>query len=182
MQVVQNPQRLIFESLPASKMVFVGAEPAVSGPSPARPFHSPHAEFDVPFRGAYHSSAPLEGVRQIHIFIQHRPEISERTEDEVCKGLLLEYLDGGVRALGECRLGVDVSRYLMAAMPRYIHVASIQRVSLLTGLETSQAQVVVSNDGQVGAGRSYCDWETYEMRGTLHFWYSKDECKLIFQD
>lgn len=182
MQVVQKPQLMIFESLPAGKMVFVGAEPAEARQIAARPFHNPHAEFDVPFRGAYHSSAPLEDVRQIHIFTQQRPEISECIEDEICKGILLEYFDGGVRALGECRVGVDVSRYLMTALPRYIHVASFQRISLVTGFETSEAQVLVSSNGDVDADRSFCEWETYEMRGTLHFWYSKDECKLIFRD
>lgn len=182
MQVVRNSRYMIFESLPTGQMVFVGAEPADPRQIATTLFHNPHAKFEVPFRGAYHSSAPLEGVQQIHVFTQQRPEISERIEDEICKGILLEYSDGGVRALGECRIGVDVSRYLMTAMPKYIHVASIQRHDLIRGLEMSVAQVAVSDDGQVDENRSFCHWETFEMKGTLHFWYSKDECKLIFRD
>lgn len=65
MQMVQNHERLLFEVPPSGEMIFVGCEPSNPGQSILRPFRNPHAEFDVPFRGAYHNCAPLEGVTQI---------------------------------------------------------------------------------------------------------------------
>jgi hypothetical protein len=69
--------------------------------SPSPPFRNAEP-LPIPFRDAYRSSAPLDAsVAVIHVFHNaHNP-------DDFCKGMLIEYQNGGKRALGECRLGVD---------------------------------------------------------------------------
>ncbi|EPE05602.1 hypothetical protein F503_02341 [Ophiostoma piceae UAMH 11346] len=51
------------------------------------------------FPDTYVSSAPLRDVRSVRVFYAK----------DTCRGMLLWYKNGGVRALGECRLFVDES-------------------------------------------------------------------------
>ncbi|KJR80117.1 uncharacterized protein SPSK_10316 [Sporothrix schenckii 1099-18] len=51
------------------------------------------------FPDTYVSSAPLRDIRSVRVFYANG----------TCRGLLLRYKNGGVRALGECRLFVDES-------------------------------------------------------------------------
>lgn len=69
--------------------------------SKKRPFRFRHIRpgGEPPFKRAYFSSAPLEGVTRVHTF--------EDKDDKFCQGIILEYANGAQRALGQCRFGLD---------------------------------------------------------------------------
>lgn len=48
----------------------------------------------------YFSSAPLADILCAYVF--------EDDENRLCRGILLEYISGGLRAVGQCRIGVDL--------------------------------------------------------------------------
>ena len=62
-----------------------------------------------PFDYTSISSAPLDNVVCARIF---------ENDEEECMGIILEYENGGMRSLGQCRLGVDFERRYYK--PRYM--------------------------------------------------------------
>ncbi|KAK3304762.1 uncharacterized protein B0T15DRAFT_252660 [Chaetomium strumarium] len=96
------------------------------------------------------SYAPLENVSQIRIFY-HKGGIH-------CKGMVLEYNNGGQRAVGECRIMVD-------------HCETFTRPSSIAFVNSGASlyQVKIRVDGPLDDGD---EWMHYTMAGTLVFWFS----------
>ena len=114
-------------------------------------------------RGWFFSSASLDNVYWIQIFF---------TEDGLhCRGLLFEYVGGGQRALGQCRLGVDRSETFTCVS----HIAFANVIRLETG-STEQLKATRVSFEEVPEGDA--GWSRFAMTGTLWFWFSPQETHL----
>ncbi|KAL7958976.1 hypothetical protein V8C34DRAFT_281120 [Trichoderma compactum] len=123
---------------------------------PGRPFRLPFRQSVVPFgHGGCLSWAPLEHVARLRLFTDE--------DAGICRGLLLEYEDGGQRAVGECRVGVDVER------------AYVRPVCLCIGRTSGYPRwgIEVRVDGRAGHTHTERNWQCYEMRGTLVSWQKR---------
>ena len=115
------------------------------------PWHRPPAH-----SSSGYSHTPLENIRQVRVFYRGNGS---------CKGMLVDYDDGGQRALGQCRLYVDPSNTFkrparIAFLNFKVTQASTEEVYVLFE-ELPLADVAQSNG-----------WRHYEMKGTLDFWFS----------
>lgn len=104
-----------------------------------------------------HSHAPLENIRRVRMFYY-----SDQSA-QYCKGMLVDYDDGGQRALGQCRLHVDPSKTFERP----------SRIAFLRVPGPHSPRVIVLFDGLPSADDPRLDeWLYYEMKGTLDFWFS----------
>jgi hypothetical protein len=103
-----------------------------------------------------HSHTPLENIRQVRVFYRGNGS---------CKGMLVDYDDGGQRAVGQCRLHVDPSdTFKRPSRIAFLNFADIPNSS------TKEVYVLLdelppADDPQLK------DWQYYEMTGTLDFWF-----------
>jgi hypothetical protein len=121
-------------------------------PDPDSVTISPEVE-DHPFE-----SAALEGI--VCAWVYYSPE-----ENDNCRGILLEYENGGQRALGQCRVNEDpFKRYpypsLICFLKKWITPTSVQ-VHVDFGHIHGQQEA----HDQPG-------WECHPLRGTLSFLYT----------
>ncbi|KAL6806156.1 hypothetical protein J3E68DRAFT_36877 [Trichoderma sp. SZMC 28012] len=124
--------------------------------TPDRPFRLPFRQTVVPYsHGGCLSWAPLEHVARLRLFTDE--------DAGICRGLLLEYEDGGQRAVGECRVGLDVER------------AYERPVGLCIGRKSgfSRWSIRVRIDRQAEHMHSERNWQCYPMRGTLVSWQKR---------
>ncbi|KAL6790293.1 hypothetical protein GGI42DRAFT_347120 [Trichoderma sp. SZMC 28013] len=125
--------------------------------------HKPGQRFRLPFRrsvvpfghGGCLSWAPLEHVARLRLFTDE--------DAGICRGLLLEYEDGGQRSVGECRVGLDVQQ------------AYVRPVCLCIGRMSGYPRwsIEVRVDGQAEHTHTERNWQCYEMRGTLVSWQKR---------
>lgn len=121
-----------------------------------RPFRLPFGAFVVPYsHGGCLSWAPLENVARLRLFTDE--------DAGICRGLLLEYEDGGQRSVGECRVGLDVER------------AYERPVGLCIGRKSGfpRWSIRVRVDGQAEHTHPERNWQCYSMRGTLVSWQKR---------
>lgn len=115
----------------------------------------------------YYSSAPLARISCIHVF-----------EDEtgLCRGMLFEYLDGTLRAVGQCRLGVD--HRITYKAPSVI----CSRITITTQDWTSRrscgVKVVLGSCAGPISHPPARVWNCRPLSGTLHFWFSESSTAL----
>jgi hypothetical protein len=122
---------------------------------------------DFPDSKWYFSSAPLDSVSWIQLFY---------VEDGVhCRGLLLEYVGGGQRALGQCRLGVDRSKtYTRPSSMAFANVTRPRPGSERHKIDRIEATRVGFDDSPEDDG----PWLRFAMAGTLQFWFTYEEARL----
>ncbi|KAL2173135.1 uncharacterized protein P884DRAFT_265409 [Thermothelomyces heterothallicus CBS 202.75] len=120
-----------------------------------RPWHSPPPH---PYPFWYrHSHAPLGEVRQVRVF--YRPDT------KTCMGMLLDYDNGGQRAVGQCRLHVDPSR----TFPRPSFVAFLNLPEYGEGVRVLFGDLPSLDEDEHGDS-----WCYFAMAGTLDFWFGPD--------
>ncbi|KAH6988524.1 hypothetical protein EDB80DRAFT_782172 [Ilyonectria destructans] len=137
--------------------------------SKKRPFRFRHIRprGEPPFEKAYFSSAPLEGVTQVHIF--------EDKDDKFCQGIILQYANGAQRALGQCRFGLDsvttVANPLQICLAEYEYrpKGPIQPPRLPTRLRVrffsdDDDETHETNDGKT-------TWKSFPVKGAIEFWF-----------
>ncbi|KAL2162480.1 hypothetical protein VTH06DRAFT_7394 [Thermothelomyces fergusii] len=112
----------------------------------------------------YVSSASLDNVTRAHVFLE---------EDGVyCRGLLLEYANGGQKALGQCRVGVD-------RCATYTGVPSIAFLNVRRRRLDSPFVWCEGTEVRFGdAPQNDTAWSRHAMTGTLRFWFKLDESRL----
>lgn len=104
----------------------------------------------------YFSSAPMAEV--------HRVDVFEDRETRLCRGILFEYQNGGSRAVGQCRLGVDVRREY--ELPLTISFRSIEGGILV---RLGECPCTHPREG----------WECCSLgAGTLYFWFA-EKCSAL---
>ncbi|KAI5467578.1 hypothetical protein BGZ63DRAFT_449696 [Mariannaea sp. PMI_226] len=121
-----------------------------------RPFH----------KQACFSSAPLQGVSKAEIFYEKDTGMS--------KGILLEYDNGGRRALGQCRLGV--AGIQVTGKPGQLCLTDYSDIHQ-TAISFTAADSQQHRHEKLG-------WRCYEMKGTLESWTfgSTTTFKVIMDD
>ncbi|KAL6797649.1 hypothetical protein GGI42DRAFT_361720 [Trichoderma sp. SZMC 28013] len=126
----------------------------------------------------YFSWAPLDGVASALVF-------RDQTTG-CCRGILFHYLDGGSRAIGECRLHVDPaqrvagpSRFCVQteSHPANWHPSVVlyrTRVTFQNGLQHEHVHDHEQKHEQpVGDGWSVDkEWKCYPMTGCVKFWFA----------
>jgi hypothetical protein len=114
-----------------------------------------------------HSHAPLENIRQVRMFYYQDRSVQS------CKGLLVEYDDGGKRALGQCRLHVDPSdTFERPTRIAFLHVAD----TYPRRLEVLFDELPSADHPQLN------EWFYYEMTGTLDFWFSTNHERMAVRE
>lgn len=103
-----------------------------------------------------HSHAPLENIRRVRVFY---------SSTQSCKGILVDYDDGGQRALGQCQLHVDPSD----TFERPFRIAFLNVTTFPGYTEVLFDKLPSADDPQLD------DWLYYEMAGTLNFWFSTSQ-------
>jgi hypothetical protein len=134
---------------------------------PEEPVPAYHYEFPKDYSWYFHSYAPLEGVCRVRVFYH---------DDGVhCAGMLLDYENGGQRALGQCRLHVARSRtYERPSSIAYSNVLSLIGASPVVGLPTYHQRVRVHFGGLPEDVRED-EWWHVAMEGTVDFWFKHDD-------
>lgn len=146
-------------------------------PAPPRP--SP-VDGDV-----YFSWAPLDDIALAHVFSD--------PASGYCRGILLQYRDGGERSLGQCRLQVDpVAQVIDPRMLYYrtelcqsrwrrtIHRAHAYfRHDALNAHDSQDSHDFYdSHDPRQPQKGDDSGWKCYDLIGSLHFWFT-DESSLL---
>lgn len=102
----RDPPAVIVFSEPSEephKPVSLGLySPSGSGTGTSGQFKLPRYEQKCLGYITYFSSAPLGNISCAYVF--------EDKDNQLCCGILLEYSNGGSQAVGQCRIGVDLSR------------------------------------------------------------------------
>lgn len=111
------------------------------------------------FRGTLFSEAPLEKVEHALTFLD--------TKTRFCVGILLKYQNGAQRALGQCRVGIDMVHY--CETPAYILYAPSTYSS--SKVETKLRSVKVQFE-RVYTGVSQPRWTRSEMEGIIQMWFN----------
>ncbi|KAL7916319.1 hypothetical protein GGI35DRAFT_33567 [Trichoderma velutinum] len=125
----------------------------------------------------YFSWAPLDGVASALVFYDQTTGC--------CKGILLHYLNGGSRALGECRLHVDPAQRV--ARPSLLCIQTESRPipwrnrnlavyrTRATFQHSSQHDCRHEHERLVSDGFSVDDeWKCYLMVGYARFWFTAE--------
>ncbi|KAH6874069.1 hypothetical protein B0T10DRAFT_415763 [Thelonectria olida] len=121
------------------------------------PFEYPQPD-KVLIQHANFSSAPLNGVTTMRVFYDQ--------EKESCRAILFDYENGARRAVGSCRLGID----LVATYVKPVRICRFPSTYLPIGSGTRRqgVRIVGGCDGDTdchGTG-----WVCSEMEGVLEFW------------
>ncbi|KAM6537698.1 hypothetical protein FALCPG4_003606 [Fusarium falciforme] len=118
-----------------------------------------------------HSVAPLEGLVRVSIFQARIPGF--------CVGLLMEYRDGAQRALGSCRLGVD----LVTTCSDPTHICVISTTLTGRGIHYPTARVDVTNQEEPHNHHPE-GWicRPLSRRGSVEVWFSYRVFQISFLD
>lgn len=166
------PTTLIYDRKETSNISVIGAfpEPIPKDSSPPV-FRFPNPEY-YPFTSqavraiTNYSFASLQDVVLAKVF--HREGRSS------CRGLIFTYRNGAQRALGDCRLGVDPCQTYTD--PRFLRIfVGLDRLTYamrdLHLVKVRFSADSAQNDEEGG-------WSCYEMKATLQFWFTHEECKI----
>lgn len=131
---------------------------------------APPADASMKSSHVQFSCAPLENVRRARIFYCGDDGVH-------CKGLLLEYANGGQRALGQCRLLVDRCETVVA--PASVALANVvwwpRLGSASSTTEEPLRAIRVQFDGVHGDSDDDVSWSHFAMAGTLQLWFIHSE-------
>ncbi|OAA63514.1 hypothetical protein SPI_03677 [Niveomyces insectorum RCEF 264] len=137
------------------------------GPKPVAPF-CVLPPLTPPFRDAYFSQAPLDHIVRVRVF-------SDK-EHRFCRGLVVAYKNGGMRALGQCRIGVDpVSEYENPSC------LCVRRTTYTTQARKETFCAVYVHVATTGDLHSHAEpgWIcSAALHGSLEFWFTDYESDL----
>lgn len=108
-------------------------------------------------------------------------QVFSEIESGKCRGILLEYEDGIKRTLGQCRLGFDVVRSYEHPTS-FCYLSITYRIHEHLGYFGKKPYVAFNSETSSVEGQGTAEWETYPMRGTLHFAYTSSETVLKVYD
>ena len=168
------PKTLIYNREERANVSVIGAYPEAASSSGSKHFEtieSPrHCPFTFPnaWNAINFSSAPLDNVTGVETFL-----FNHRREGSFCRGLILTYENGAQRALGDCRLGVDLSRTYKN--PQILCVLEEWPVSAESGREMTRL-VKLQFAEDYPHSHDYLRWKCYKMSGnTLQFWFNHEK-------
>ena len=117
-------------------------------------------------RGCF-STAPLRGVAGITVF--------EDAVTRYCKGIIIDYENGGARAIGQCRIGEDP--YVFYEHPVSLCMAPVgeRKPSMRWGYGECMVVAVGSERVTVPLfdNGKRLEWCQYPLRGEMQFWFDR---------
>ncbi|KAI6093781.1 hypothetical protein F4821DRAFT_5058 [Hypoxylon rubiginosum] len=130
---------------------------------------------------AYFSQAPLDDVASIQAFYMKLQELGEFGEIcEFCTGMIFKYRNGGCRAVGQCRIDIDLTKQIME--PDWI---SYKNDLLGLGFyepKRYMPQVHFDHNHPL-YGRGTVDaWTRRPLRGQLRFWFTDQSSFISIDD
>lgn len=157
---------LIHNELPSSDRVdYIGA--ICMGPSDQTPpaFAPYTSEKLLSTSYMYASSASLDGLNSAQVF---------RDGGDCCRGILLKYRNGGERAIGQCRVGVDAIEECISPS----HICWRTYTSSQNGrwgLQCLKVELVSKSTHTHGD----VEWQCHEAKGMIHFSFSERSSDLF---
>lgn len=141
-------------------------QPVGVDPSQLQPIASPRVG-----RGCF-STAHLKDATRLSVF--------EDPITHACKGVVIDYANGGQRAIGQCRVGEHpVVEY---DSPSTIYVAPVGDRRQKWGLGEARV-VAVSESGptpeHMKAFDSTAGWRSYALSGEMQFWFDRHVSQLL---
>lgn len=154
--LVDKPAAIVVNEPSCDAPVVLGAYPTSSSLQDLHRFELPQRTHQLSGLTTYFSSAPLTNIERMSVF--------EDNESRFCRGILFEYTNGGSRAVGQCRLGVDRAR-------EYNAVSSIcSRTTKSSGVPSN----VLIEIGTCSAScRPQEEWNCWDLSKVLYFWFSE---------
>ncbi|KAL1848313.1 hypothetical protein VTK73DRAFT_10163 [Phialemonium thermophilum] len=157
------------EPLEMQRVPLIGAYSSACGKVALPPyFAAPHLEPDTD--EIYFSWAPLDAIESIRVF---------RDELGLCRGMILRYENGGLRAVGQCRLHLDES--VLAIKPS----ALCYRPTTYTVSKWGWRRpgVLVELAAEAAHAHKSSDWECIPLAGgTLIFSFTEDASYVSYRD
>jgi hypothetical protein len=106
-----SPTTLTYRKLERQPVRELGVEPRWHHAPGFTPFENPTFDLhprpdDLPWPDTLFSEAPLQGVVRAAVY-RHKLANPAQSHIYHCTGILFTYQNGGQRAVGECRLGLD---------------------------------------------------------------------------
>ncbi|KAL6413025.1 hypothetical protein AUP68_02520 [Ilyonectria robusta] len=145
----------------ATPVLTMGAYPLIDEDVQQKPLPP---GINPPFKKACFSSASLESVERAEVFYDE--------ESRLCKGIVIHYLDGTRRSLGQCRVGLDPTQtytepsHFCYAYPR-------------VGRDGLEVQFTTDSEHKHWNSHEL-EWACYQMAGVLQFWFTKQQVALNF--
>lgn len=89
---------------------------------------------------------------------------------------MIEYSTGAIRALGQCRLGVD--DVLVYQNPSRTCVAHVDHRFPGRSYDIREAKVKTASGPDHGHADKEVEWKCFHMEGILHIWFDRDNAQL----
>ncbi|KAI5455711.1 hypothetical protein BGZ63DRAFT_136285 [Mariannaea sp. PMI_226] len=123
---------------------------------------------EPPFKYACYSSAPLEGILRSRIYYD---------EYGFCQGIILDYLNGTKRALGQCRVGLDLFEdcerpsFVCHRLTTYCEANSVKALRAVLVKFSTRAK-------HEGSNSCVDDLACSLLKGNLRFWFDARQAHL----
>jgi hypothetical protein len=115
----------------------------------------------------YHSQASLVGVHSIECFLI---DTERGGLARPCVGVILEYSNGRRASLGECRVGISKSIYIIS--PTMLHLKPAAGESLHSGAWFTSSAGEAEELQSLG-------WERRQMNGTITWWFGVNVIEIV---
>ncbi len=161
-----SPDILIYDTIELGYISYFaayrqgGAKPAAA--SQAHPFD--HQLCEAPFLEANYSSASLQGVVRARTFLRR---------DGHCCAIILDYINGSQRAMGDCRVGIDPVETWN--MPKYL---CILKTTYTPPVSVSALQTVKVRFSEREHQHAGSCWTCHAMGGNIEFWFTHNETSI----
>lgn len=127
----------------------------------------PMQDFKPDMKDAYFSWAPLDGIQSIRGFYDR--------DTGLCRGLIFQYENGGLRAVGECRRHIDNS--ILAVKPSVLCFQPAPNLASWRAPKAIGVRVELENDGD--HGHTGEGWECLRIgHGVLTFSFTEDSSSI----
>ncbi|KAI1083408.1 hypothetical protein F5B20DRAFT_568601 [Whalleya microplaca] len=155
------PITLIYnEPIEGQEISFLGASHGPSsGMELPKPFAVGRLRSNPVGEHAYFSMAPLKDVASAEVFYDE--------DSQSCRGIMFRYHDGTCRAVGQCRVHVDATKWVYRP----------SRLCYRIDTHEHFRQVVYSLRMMLQEGPHHQDsegWSCHELDGMLNFWFTPD--------
>ncbi|KAM3461432.1 hypothetical protein NHJ6243_004952 [Beauveria neobassiana] len=121
-----------------------------------------------PFEHAYFSYAELDKVKDIEVY--HDKALG------ICRGVVVGYQNGGERALGQCRIGVDAVRvYEQPACFCYKKTKYLRQ-----GTRVERDSVKIECNTNANHDHSEEEWTCCKFPSRLEWWFTSEESRISF--
>ncbi|KAB5572269.1 hypothetical protein GE09DRAFT_1170482 [Coniochaeta sp. 2T2.1] len=125
-----------------------------------------------PIDDAYFSWAPLRGVSSTIVFYNQSTGF--------CLGIMFRYQNGGVRAVGQCRLQVDPAEIFV--QPVRLCFRATSSCSHRNQM-THKVQVKFEHDAPTDfTQKNFAGWESRPLVGLIKFWFTPESSFLVVEN